>query len=634
MLGFVDAPGHERFVHTMAAGAAGIDFALLAVAADDGVMPQTREHIAILDLLGVGRGLAVITKTDLATPGRLAALEGEIRLALAGTALSDIDIAQVSVVTGHGVAALRERLAAAAAQPPARPADGRFRLAIDRSFTLAGVGAVVTGVVLSGVVRVGDALIVSPSGLAARVRSLHAQNRARAEGRAGERCALNLSGPGLSKDAIKRGDMALDPELHAPAQRIDARLRLLPSEAKAIGSWFPARLHHGAAEVGARVVVLQDDALRPGASADVQLVLERDIAAAEGDRFLLRDVSARRTIGGGRFLDLRAPPRRRRTAERVAQRAARAEAQPEAALAALLAAPPHACDLSIFARDRALSAARAERMIKDMALVTLGSVVMTAERWERFVSGLVERLAVFHGETPDAQGLGRETLRLAMQPPLAAAMFASMLRRAALTGAVVVEGGFVRLPTHRVTLSARDEADWKSIWPRLGGEMRFRPPRTRDIAMAGGWPERDVRRLLKLASRVGRVDEVAPDHFFLRATTREMVEIAADVAAGAESGAFTAAQFRDRLGNGRKVAIQILEFFDRHGVTLRRGEMRRVDPRRLDLFGPLVSFARIAKGGESFPVGRSDFKSEWGGETVSGGFDSHSLPPSASRERP
>ena len=635
VLGFVDVPGHERFVRTMLAGATGIDFALLVVAADEGIKPQTLEHLAIIDLLGVEQGLVVLSKADLAAPERLAEVAADLRPALAGTVLEAAEVLPVSAVTGQGLDALRDHLAAAAAVMAQRSAETRFRLAVDRAFTLQGVGVVVTGTVLSGTVRVGDQLLISPSGLPARVRSLHAQNRPAETGRAGDRCALNLTGPGVSKEAVRRGDMALDPALHAPTERIDARLRLLAGEAKPVGQWFPVRLHHAATEVGARIVLLSEDPIAPGSEGDVQLVLERPIAAALQDRFVLRDVSARRTIGGGRFIDLRGPLRRRRTPERRRQLAALALADPAAAFTALLDAPPFAWDLAAFARDHALSAAQAERLATQSGLIRLqsggGGIAISPEHWRGFTTGLIARLAAYHAENPDLQGLGREKLRLQLQPRLPPPVFVAALQRLAGAGELVLDGAFVRLASHTVRLAPGDEAAWDIIAPRLGGAERFRPPRVRDLADATGRPERDIRRLLKLAGRMGWADEVAQDHFFLRATVREMIALCVEAAGRADGGAFTAAQFRDRVDNGRKVAIQILEFFDRHGVTLRKGDLRRINPHRLDLFGPVVVSSADADGGESSLVGRSDFKSEWGSEPVPGGFDSHSLPPSPPR---
>jgi selenocysteine-specific elongation factor len=589
ILGFIDVPGHERFVHTMVAGASGIDIALLVVAADDGVMPQTLEHLAILDLLHIGRGVIALTKADLATPERLAEVRAQIREATAGGVLDGAEILPVSSITGQGVDALRERLAAEARTLGERSADDRFRLAVDRVFTLSGIGVVVTGTVLSGAVRVKDQVQLSPSGLRARVRSLHAQNREVELGRAGDRCALNLAGEGITKDAIHRGDMVVDPFLHAPTDRIDARMTLLPGEPRPVDQWFPARLHHGAAEVGARIVLLEGEQLLPGCTADVQLVLSRPIAAAALDRFVLRDVSAQRTIGGGRLFDLRAPLRQRRTAERQAQRAALVMDDPQRAFAALLAAPPFVADLAAFARDRALSAAKLVDIAAELSpiIFQVGEehIAVSQRQWQRFVTDLVERLQAFHTTNPDMQGMGREKLRLASQPRLPPAAFALALQHADLAGRIVRDGAFVRLPSHALQLSPEREASWRAIAPLLGDDARFRPPRVRDIAGMLRRPEQGVRELMKFAARLGLVDEVAHDHFFLRATVNEMVLIAADLAAHAADGRFTAAQFRDRLDIGRKVAIQILEFFDRQGVTLNHGTLRKIQTRYLDLFG-------------------------------------------------
>jgi selenocysteine-specific elongation factor len=588
VLGFIDVPGHERFVHTMLAGAGGIDFALLVVAADDGIKPQTLEHLAILDLLGIKRGLVALTKTDIVPPDRLAVVTSAIRAAVAGTALGGADILPVSAVTGVGVDELRARLTAEAALTVDRAHEARFRLAIDRVFTLSGVGVVVTGTVLSGSVHVGDWELISPSGLSARVRLLHTQNKPAEIGQAGDRCALNLVGQGISKEAIRRGDMVVDPELHAPTDRIDASLRLLPNVAKPIGQWFPVRLHHAAAEVGARIVLLGDDPIRSGESAEVQLVLDRPIAAALPDRYVIRDVSARHTLGGGQFIDLRPPARRRRSPERQAQRAAMAIADPEAAFAALLDAPPFAWDLAVFSRDRALKAEQTERLAEKLRLVLLESgtskIALSSDHWRSFASSLLEQLAAYHAENPDLQGIGRERLRLLLQPRLPARAFVVALQKLADEGKLVLDGSFVRLTTHTVRLTPKDEAAWREIVPLLSGAERFRPPRVRDIAASTGRSESDVRRLLKLAGRMGWADEVAHDHFFLRPTVHEMVTIVDTIATHSDGGTFTAAQFRDRLANGRKVAIQILEFFDRHAVTLRQGDQRRINKHRLDLF--------------------------------------------------
>jgi selenocysteine-specific elongation factor len=637
VIGFVDVPGHERFIHNMLAGASGIDMVLLVVAADSGVMPQTIEHVAIIDLLGIRHGLVALTKVDLVPPERRAAVRAQIATLLAPTVLADSTMVDVSPVSGEGLDAVRATLHDAAAVIDERAKSGRFRLAVDRSFTLTGIGTVVTGTVMSGAVTVGDAITVSPSGLAARVRSIHAQNRAAERGRAGERCALNLAGDGVTKEAVTRGDVVLDPTLHGPTLRLDARLRVLPSEPKAIGQWMPVRFHHGASDIGGRIVPLDATPLAAGSEGWVQIVLERPVAAAVGDRFIVRDTSAQRTIGGGTLVDLRAPARRRRMPERLAQLAALALRDAAEALAAYLAGPPGFVDLTAFARDRALGTETIDAIAGHLDLVCLPAqgvtFALSAKRWAGFQRALADLLGAFHKESPDFQGMGRERLRLRLDPRLPAAAFAAALLRLAKQGDVAIDGAWVRLPSHHARLTPEHEALWARVRPLLGGAERFRPPRVRDIAGSLRAQEADVRRLLKLASRLGRVDEVAQDHFFLRATVGEMVDIACAVAAAQPAGEFTAALLRDRLDNGRKVAIQILDFLDRHGVTIRRGDNRRINLHRVDLFRPSPAPAGAspgplgAAGRESSPVGRPDFKSGKGRETVLGGFDSHSPPP-------
>jgi selenocysteine-specific elongation factor len=634
VLGFVDVPGHEKFIHNMLAGATGIDFVILVVAADDGIKPQTLEHLAIIDLLGIEKGVVALTKADLAAPPWRAKVSADIAHLLKTTRLADAPIIPVSTVTGDGISELREHLFDAAHTIRARAASGRFRLAVDRSFTLTGAGTVVTGTILSGAVSSGDRVMISPTGLTARVRSIHAQNQPSSRGVAGQRCALNLAGESISKDAISRGDMILDPELHAPTNRIDVELRLLASEPKPVTQWMPARLFHASADIGARLVLLEDAPLAPGQAGRVQLVLDRPIAAAAGDRFVLRDTTSQRTIGGGTFLDLRAPARKRRTPERLAQLHAHGIGDPEAALAMMFEIAPRFVELSAFARDRALSANQVQEIIERLSVVASqtsdGMFAMSAPVWLELKRTLLAKLQAFHADNPDLPGIGLERLRLQLEPRLPAPALLSVLQGLVRSKDIALDGAWVRLASHEVRLTDEDEKLWTKIAPMLAGAERFRPPRVRDIATLLGLRETDVRRLLKLLGRMGRVDEVALDHFFLRATVAEMVGIVVDLSQAQPLGQFTASQFRDRVDNGRKVAIQILEFFDRHGVTLRRGDLRRINRHRLDLFRRLPEREpdnNTNSGRESSLVGRPDFKSGRGREPVLGGFDSLSLPP-------
>lgn len=632
VLGFVDVPGHEKFVHNMLAGATGIDFALLVVAADDGIMPQTAEHLAIIDLLGIDRGIVAITKSDLVSPDRLAEVQVQIANALANTALKNAELVTVSSTTGQGIDELRLKLFVAASKNTCRPADGRFRLAVDRSFTMPGAGTVVTGTVLSGRVAVGDPVVLSPSGLTARVRAIHAQNKPAECGIAGDRCALNLTGEKITKEAISRGDVVMDPGLHAPTDRIDVSIRVLQSEQKPLAQWMPVRLHHASSEVGARIVLLRDEPTAAGEESLVQLVLEHPIAASVGDRYVVRDTSAQRTIGGGRFLDLRAPSRKRRTPERIKQLLAHSITDADKALTALLDQAPGYAELSSFTRDRALGPLEIKRVLEQSEIVRLATphaeLAISLPSWLRLKREILSALESYHKENPDLAGIGLEKLRMQMTLRLPARAFSAVLDGLARSKEIALDGAWVRLAGHEVRLTSQDDALWKRIQPMIGGGERFRPPRVRDISGILQAKEVEIRRLFKVLSRIGKVDEVAHDHFFLRNTVAEMVEICADIAASVPGSIFTAAHLRDRLDNGRKVSIQILEFFDRHGVTIRHGDLRRINRHRLDLFSRIAEEIDQAETGRaSSPVGRPDFKSGKGREPVLGGFDSHSLPP-------
>ena len=588
-LGFVDVPGHERFIHNMLAGATGIDFVLLVVAADDGPRPQTVEHLAILDLLGVSRGVVALTKCDLADTDRQAEVRSEIEALLEPTGLAGSEIVEVSAITGEGIERLAHRLADEAARMRDRAAAGRFRLAVDRCFTLAGAGTVVTGTVFAGTVGAGETVIVTPAGMEARVRDVRAQNSPTPRARLGQRCALNLAGPEVSTEAIRRGDWITVREGHAPTDRLDAELCLLAAEAKPMRHWTPVHLHLAAIHVPARVVLLEGEEIAPGGRGRVQLVLDRPIGALWGDRFVLRDTSAQRTIGGGHVLDPSPPQRRRRTPERLAVLDAIAIPPPDAALLRLLELPPGLIDLERFARDRNLTAEEQDGLVARLSLLRLAgggrTFAVLPAAWTRFGSEVKAALTAFHATNPDQPGIPADRLRAALSTRLPAIPFAAMLQALQKLGGVAIEGGRVRLPSHVVRLAPAEERLWARVEPLLRHD-RFKPPRVRDLAGLLHADEAQMRRLLKMMMKAGRVEEIAHDHFFLRSTVAEMARIVADVAASNAAGEVTAAAFRDRLDNGRKVAIQILEHFDRHGLTVRKGDLRSVRPERLDRFVP------------------------------------------------
>ncbi len=368
VLGFVDVPGHERLVHNMLSGATGIDYALLVVAADDGPMPQTREHVQILDLLGLERGAVALTKIDVVGRERAEAARLEVRALLADTGLRDAPVFGLSSVTGEGVAELRAHLDEQAQTLPARSTQGHFRLAVDRCFTLKGAGTIVTGTAHSGRVRVGDELLLSPLGIPVRVRSIHAQDRPAEEAWGGQRCALNLAAAGFDKSLVERGNWMLEAPAHAPVQRIDLRLQVLKSEARPLRHWTPVHFHLGAADVTGRIALLEGDTLEPGGTALAQAVLDRPIGALGGDRFVIRDQSATRTLGGGRVLDPFPPQRGRRTAHRFALLRACEAVDAADALTAALASSPLGVDLARFAQTWNLPAKQARELGERMSM--------------------------------------------------------------------------------------------------------------------------------------------------------------------------------------------------------------------------------------------------------------------------
>ncbi len=589
-IGFVDVPGHERFIRNMLAGVSGIDLALLIVAADDGPMPQTEEHLAILDLLDIRRGAVAVTKTDRVDEQRAAEVVEDIRILLAGTCLEDASIFPVSSPRGTGVAELREFLESMARAIPSRTTAGGFRLAVDRSFHLKGAGLVVTGAVFAGETHHEDRLMVTPGGLEVRVRGIHAQNHESASGAAGQRCALNLTGRGLGRDSVARGDWLVAPALDSPTRRFDARLKVLLSETRPLRHWTPVHVHVGAAALTGRVALLEDRSLRPGEAGLVQIVLDSMTSVAFGDRFVIRDQSARRTVGGGRVIDPFAPGRGRRTPGRLALIKATDEDDPEKALRGMCAASSQGIDLDRFAVARNLSksdvADAAHRAGTVVAKTAGAGTAVARESWEQAQSGIAKAIAGHHAGASDSQGIPLDQLRAAAGSDFGRALFEAAVEDLVTSGTIVREAGRLRQAGHRTALPPKDAALWDRISPLLEADQG-RPPSVPDLATSLEMPPRTLEQFLVRLGRQGLAVQVSRNRFMTPAMVRQLAGTAERVAAGSPNRRFTARMFRDATALGRNLTIEVLEFFDRSGFTRRIGDERTVLKPAADAFESL-----------------------------------------------
>jgi selenocysteine-specific elongation factor len=586
VLGFVDVPGHEKLVRNMLAGATGIDHVLLVVAADDGPMPQTREHLAIVDLLGLRRGVVALTKCDLVAPARLDAAKAEVRALLAGSGLADAAIVPVSSVTGHGISELQAQLEQARAAQPTAARQGRFRLAVDRAFTLAGIGTVVTGTAVSGRVATGDRLTVSPRGLPVRVRGIHAQNRQADEGLAGQRLALALAG--IDKADLRRGDWILADALHAPTQRLDVRLQLLAGEARPLAHWTPVHLHLGAEDVGARVVLLEGAAIAPGRGAIAQLHLERPIGALHGDRFILRDQSALRTLGGGVVVDAFPPETRRRRDQRLAALAALERPSAAEALAASLAlAPPTGIDARAFATLwnladadwRALLAAVPHRVIADGER----ELLFSPEQIERYGAAASGQLGAHHRRKPDSPGLTQEQLQRAIRDKPAGGVFALLLRQLVRTGVLKRSGPHLALAGHDASLQGADKQLWERLKPWLD-EGGIHPPRLSEMLLRDRGLRRDqVLRLMERLQRMGQIHPVGAEYFIQTTHLLALAVQAWELTQADPNKRLNVKELRERTGISRHLSVPLVEYFDQIGLTRRDevGRHFRRDPRQV-----------------------------------------------------
>lgn len=561
-VGFVDVPGHHRFVHNMVAGVASRQFAMLVIAVDDGVMPQSREHLQILSLLGLSRGIVVLNKIDRAAPARVEQVRRDVEALVAGTFLHKAPTLPVSCTAGTGVEEVRRHITLAARADRAAGANEPFRLPIDRAFTVRGSGTVVTGTVLAGTTRADDRLVLADAGTAVRVRGVRVQNQDAKAATPGDRAAINLAG--VSAEEVARGDWLLPQESREPATHICIELAVLEDFPRAVKHNHPVHIYHASSHAQARILLIDETPAPGGNAARVDLAASAPLHVKVGDRVVLRDHDLARTLGGGRVIALGEPQARRRSQARLDLLATIQPEDPSAsARAAIRLAPLHA---ATFARQWNLASGRMATLVE--RAVDVHGHWLAPDILEAAEATLRERLTHHHDQHPDSGGLTEAqlctgnaaeatTLRLALQHLTA-------------TGEVRAETGEYALASHQADIPPNVKRLFAEVEKPLDS---IQPPSLGDIAKLLKRPFPAFEREMRALPAFGLAIRVSETRYYLPAKLLELADHAETLAAKAP---FTVRNFRDATGVGRNVVIEVLEHFDRTGFTRRTADTRTI----------------------------------------------------------
>ncbi|MEM5490157.1 selenocysteine-specific translation elongation factor [Enterobacter cloacae] len=549
VLGFIDVPGHEKFLSNMLAGVGGIDHALLVVACDDGVMAQTREHLAILQLTGNPQLTVALTKADRVDATRINEVREAVQATLREYGFTDAALFETVATEGRGIDALRHHLQQLSSREHA--SHHRFRLAIDRAFTVKGAGLVVTGTALSGEVKVGDTVWLTGVNKPMRVRGLHAQNQPVEHAHAGQRIALNIAGD-AEKAQLNRGDWLLSEAPPEPSERVIVSLQThIP-----LSQWQPLHIHHAASHITGRVSLLENDL--------AELVFDTPLWLADNDRLVLRDISARETLAGARVVTLNPPRRWKRKPEYLQWLSALAQASNDkAALEVHL--ERGAVSLTDFAWARQLSNEGLLPLTQQPGFIQAGNNLLNAPVaacWQRKV---LHTLATYHEQHQDEPGPGRERLRRMALPMEDDALVLLLIENMRESGVIKSHHGWLHLPDHKAGFTAEQEAIWQKAAPLFGDE----PWWVRDLARETNTDEQVMRQVLRHAAQQGLIVAIVKDRYYRNDRIVAFASLIREL--DQARGSTCAADFRDRLNVGRKLAIQILEYFNRIGFTRRRG---------------------------------------------------------------
>jgi selenocysteine-specific elongation factor len=576
-IGIVDVPGHRDFIENMLAGIGGIDAALLVIAADEGVMPQTKEHLAILDLLQIPSGMIVLTKTDLAPdPEWLALVETDIRAAVAGTVLQDAPIVRVSARAKTGLDELLSTLTVIFQEKPARLDLGRPRLPIDRIFSMPGFGTVVTGTLSDGHLAIGDEVTVLPSGHKGRVRGLQTHKKKEERSVPGSRTAVNISG--IAVEQITRGEVVTHTGQYQPTRRLDARIRLLKDISQPVKHANEVKVFVGANETMAALRLLGTETLNAGEEGWIQLELRDPVVAVRGDRYILRRPSPGETLGGGMIVDHQPKGRHRRFDKKVLKSlASLAAGSPtdvllEAALA-LNAAPVKEVVLRSRLEAEPATQALQENLengqliqLEDGNLTTTSDLlVIAAPHWNALHDKAIQMVQAYHKNFPLRRGIPREELksRLKLQPRA----FNALVRKLVSDGTIVEAGSVLAISGHEIRLDSGQQAKVQGLMRRFA-QNPYSPPSVKECQAEVG--EEVVSALLEL----GQLKQLTADVIF---RTVDYEEMGAKVRAFiAEKGQMTVADARDLFDSSRKYMLALMEHLDASGVTVRDGDYRKL----------------------------------------------------------
>ena len=571
-LGFVDVPGHTRFISNMLAGVSAIDLALLVIAADDGIMPQTREHLEILHLLGINRGIVALTKTDRVDQALVDARLVQVQTLVQGSFLDQAEIFPVSSETGEGIDTLRSALEVVAEKIEARTGKGLFRLAIDRRFSLKGTGMVVTGSVFSGQTSRGDEVFLMPQGASVRVRELHTQNQVADRAVAGDRCAVNLSSNALSLEDIHRGNWLTANQGEATS-RADILLHVSRYEKSSLAHWTPVHIHTAANHVTGRVALLDGPRLEPGKRGLAQLVFESAINLCFGDSLIIRDQAATRTLGGGRVIDPFSPKRGRARPERLAWLKALNPDQPAEALTNLVMSASFGVSKIRLQQIFNLKAEEVTDALGTTEYLAFSEDFLVSEaHFAACLDSLKDEAACWHEANPDKTGMSKSQMKKLARnwpPPLLDAVVSELLLR----GDLEQQGNQLKRPGASVQLSAAEQKIWQAAEPLLR-ENPTRPPVLHDLAKAVSMQPGRLEKVLLQVVKTGQLIRPVKNRFLVR---EGMEELQAALPKAADDGeTLTVQQYRDATGIGRNLSIEILEYFDRQGITRRIGNVRHI----------------------------------------------------------